>query len=43
MAQKKVCKSHTQKLERSPTKPLKEQNNIKQELSEKWPQKKNRN
>ena len=39
---KKVCKSHTQKRERSPTKPLKEQN-IEQELGEKWPQKRGRN
>ena len=40
MAQEKSCKSHTQKRERSPAKLLKEQNNIKQELSEEWPKKK---
>ena len=39
MAQEKSCKSHTHKRERSPAKLLKEQNNIKQELSEEWPQK----
>ena len=41
-SRKKVSKSHTQKRERSPTKPLKEQN-IEQELGEKWPQKRGRN
>ena len=39
---KNVCKSHECE-RKKPTKPLKEQNNIKQKLSEKWPQKRGRN